>query len=389
MSSAVRKTNAPRRPGPACPAAGLDAVCIAIADYLKRAQDFTPGDYYGSFWSEKAYHGPRLDYHAGGSHHHRGAGSGGLALWLEGRRRGNPDLLRRAELAFDWLAARQRPGGGYFEIQNNEKPSDWEHTGLEECSTIALAFAAHGLGEALAGGLPPKTSYRDCLLKAGHWLLAAERPAGSGRFPHHDRSPYDCLNANLHAAESLALIHAVLRTVYGRPLDIFYQGARRAVAHTLALQAPDGSFPYRAEGGVTINYTALVLWCLLNILERLPAERRADFGPPARLRRALGRAAAFLRVAVGPEGRPRWDRFETSSARHNLWTYAVTANVLQRLGGRRNLEAAGRLLKAMLRMRTPSGLLPMQDRGEPVTECAFMQADLFLFLDPFRGRPAG
>ena len=128
---------------------------------------------------------------------------------------------------------------------------------------------------------------------------------------------------------------------------------------------------------------------LIIILERLPAERRADFGPPARLRRALGRAAAFLRVAVGPEGRPRWDRFETSSARHNLWTYAVTANVLQRLGGRRNLEAAGRLLKAMLRMRTPSGLLPMQDRGEPVTECAFMQADLFLFLDPFRGRPAG
>ena len=63
----------------------IRSVCESILDYLLRVQDFKPGEYYGSFWSEKAYHGPLLNYHAGGSHHHRSAGSAGLALWLVGR----------------------------------------------------------------------------------------------------------------------------------------------------------------------------------------------------------------------------------------------------------------------------------------------------------------
>ena len=33
--------------------------------------------------------------------------------------------------------------------------------------------------------------------------------------------------------------------------------------------------------------------------------------------------------------------------------------------------------------RTASGLLPMRDQGEEITECAFMQADMLLFLLPF------
>ena len=88
------------------------AVCEAILDYLVGCQDLTPGEYFGSFWSEKAYHGPLLDYHAGGSHHHRGAGSAAQGLWMVGKRRQDDELMRRAELAFDCLAARQRPGGG-------------------------------------------------------------------------------------------------------------------------------------------------------------------------------------------------------------------------------------------------------------------------------------
>ena len=65
--------------------AELEAVCSDIIEYLLRCQDFHPGEYYGSFWSEKAYHGPLLDYHGGGAHHNRGAGTGGLALWLSGK----------------------------------------------------------------------------------------------------------------------------------------------------------------------------------------------------------------------------------------------------------------------------------------------------------------
>jgi hypothetical protein len=195
----------------------LRAVCESTLAYLLRAQDFKPGEYYGSFWSEKAYHGPLLNYHAGGSHHHRSAGSAALALWLFGQKRNSDDLKRRAEAAFDWLAARQRPGGGYFEIQNNEKPSDWERTGLEECSTIEAGFVAHGLGHALLLGLPPKKLYSDCLQRMGHWQLGIEWPPGSGVFPHHERSPYDCLNANLHAAETLMAAFRVSEKIFQRP----------------------------------------------------------------------------------------------------------------------------------------------------------------------------
>lgn len=81
-------------------ASGLSEIRNAILDYLVGCQDFTPGEFYGSFWSEKAYHGPLLDYHAGGSHHHRAAGSAALAFWRIGRARNDPGLLRRAEAAF-------------------------------------------------------------------------------------------------------------------------------------------------------------------------------------------------------------------------------------------------------------------------------------------------
>ena len=36
----------------------ITAVCETILDYLVGCQDFTAGEYYGSFWSEKGYHGP-------------------------------------------------------------------------------------------------------------------------------------------------------------------------------------------------------------------------------------------------------------------------------------------------------------------------------------------
>jgi len=359
----------------------LAATCDAIVTYLTRCQDFTPGQYYGAFWSEKAYHGPLLDWHAGGSHHPRGAGSGGLGLWLAGQERDDDDLRRRAEAAFDWVVTRQHPSGGYFEIQNNERPSDWECTGLEECSTIEVSFVIHGLASALLAGLPPKASYLECLQRAGHWYLSIEWPPGSGIFPHHERSPYDTLNANLHTGEALAAVFTALREVYGRTVNIFYQGARRTIRHTLTLQWPNGCFPYRANDGITINYTSLVVWCLLNTVETLPeAHYRGDVAPAEDVRRALERAGKFLSGCVAADGTLLWEGNETSTAKHNMWTYALTANVLRRIGGEANVAAAERLLGYALSQRSASGLLPMRDEGEEITECAYMQADMLLFL---------
>jgi len=363
--------------------AAMNKTCASIVSYLAKVQDTGPGEYYGSFWSEKGYHGPLLDYHAGGSHHHRAAGSAALALWHVGRTRGDTSLQRQGEIAFDWLAARQAPRGGYPEIQNNECHADWEQTGLEELSTIAMGFVAHGLGNALLHGLPPKKSYMDCLLKAGHWQLSIEWPAGSGIFPHHERSPYDTLNANLHAAETLALAYTALANVYDQRLNIFLQGACRSVAHTLDVQDDNGCFPYRTNGGITINYTSLVLWCLLNILDVLPEHVRPLLASEERRIKGMARAAEFLRSCVGQDGQLLWEDNETSTAKYNMWTYLITTNVLLRIGGDANNAAATRLWHFACTKRTPSGLLPMRDRGENITTCAFMQADMLLFLLPF------
>ena len=259
-----------------------------------------------------------------------------------------------------------------------------------------------GLGHALLLGLPPKKLYSDCLQRAGHWQLGIEWPPGSGVFPHHERSPHDTLNANLHAAETLMAAFKASEKVFQRPLNIFYQGACRSVLHTLTLQSKNGCFPYRSTGDMTINYTSLVLWCLLNILDLLrdPMQPGADwdlniegaagrriaaFAPLDALKKAFDGATGFLCDCVDANGNLLWEKNETSTAKYNLWTYVITYNVLRRIGGERNAETASRLLKTILGKRTKSGLLPMRDRGEEITECAFMQADMLLFLLPFSG----
>ena len=257
------------------------------------------------------------------------------------------------------------------------------------------------MGHALLVGLPPKKLYADCLQRAGHWQLSIEWPPGSGIFPHHDRSPHDTLNANLHAAETLMVAFKAIEAVCQRRLDIFYQGARRSVVHTLTLQSQNGCFPYRSSGGSTINYTSLVLWCLLNTLDLLctpmrpavgrdmnletPSKPILAFAPQDVLQKAFSSGTSFLCDCVDKNGNLLWETNETSTAKFNMWTYAITYNVLRRVGGDRNTETATRLLKAMLSKRTKSGLLPMRDRGEEIAECAFMQAEMLLFLLPFSG----
>jgi hypothetical protein len=362
----------------------IDDICQSITDYLLDVQDFSPGEFYGSFWSEKAYHGPLLDYNAGGAHHHRGCGSAALALWMIGKKNDDSELMYRAEMAFDWLVARQHERGGWFEIQNNEIPSNWEGTELDEVSTISTSFVIHGLGTALLHGLPPKKSYRDCLRNAGMWYLSIEWPAGSGIFPHHERSPYDTLNANAHSIESLVLIATVLSEVYQIKAQLFQQAAKRSLIHTLPLQWENGCMPYRVENGVTINYTALVLWCLLNADETVPDELKnipdAFWIPKPQITASIDRACQFLRACVNDDGSLKWDEYETSTAKYNTWTYFITINVLLRAGGDENRQVAERLLKFIATKITASGLPLMRDRGEAITECAFMQADILLFL---------
>ena len=354
-----------------------------ILHYIASVQCFEPGEYYGAFWSEKAYHGPLLDWHAGGAYHYRGCSAASLCLWLDGCVSGNLEQCHRAELGFDWLTAGQHSRGGWYEFQNNQKPSDWENTGLEELSTIESSFAVHGLCEALLRGLPPKKSYMETLLRAGHWFLSIEFPPGSGVFPHHERSPYDTLNANLHAAEALAAIYRVMRNVYKRNLHLFLQGARRAVEHTLSLQWENGCMPYRNYGFSTVNYTSLVLWCLMNIMDGLP-----DYAvPPVYWMdrevccEGIRRACSFLRSAVQEDGSLNWEEFETSTARHNLWCYFLTANVLFRQDPED--PALRRMLGFIASQVAGNGLPRMRDTGEEVTDCAYMQAEILMFLLPF------
>jgi hypothetical protein len=56
---------------------------------------------------------------------------------------------------------------------------------------------------------------------------------------------------------------------------------------------------------------------------------------------------------------------------------------LLRAGGTENYEAADKMLGFVQNKITASGLPPMRDRGEEITECAFMQADILLFMLPF------
>ncbi|MCK5802407.1 MAG: hypothetical protein KAI66_06220, partial [Lentisphaeria bacterium] len=258
-------------------------------------------------------------------------------------------------------------------------------TGLEELSSIAMGFVAHGLGGAVLAGLPPKKSYLDCLKRAGHWQLSIEWPPGSGVFPHHERSPYNTLNAAGHACETLSLCYAALRNIYDQPHNLFLQGALRAVRNILSCQWENGCFPYRDYGHTTINYTSLVMWCVLNALETL-GDTSAGVFPQEEIDASFDRACDFLRGCIDVDGRLLWENGnENSTAKYNMWTYVLTANVLLRCGGRENQEAGERLLEGAFSMRTKSGLLPMRDRGEEITECAFMQADMLLFLLPFSG----
>ena len=132
---------------------------------------------------------------------------------------------------------------------------------------------------------------------------------------------------------------------------------------------------------ITINYTALVLWCFLNTLELLPKDICQRILPDIKsINHRFVRAASFITSSICENGQLKWDENDTTTAIHNMWTYAISYNVLMRIGGDDNYAAAGRLKDYMTDKITPCGLLPMRDEGEDITHCLFMQADVGLFL---------
>jgi hypothetical protein len=172
-----------------------------------------------------------------------------------------------------------------------------------------------------------------------------------------------------------------LNVVYKKEINIFQEGARRGFAHTLPLQWENGCYPYRRDAGSTINYTSLVLWCFLNTLETLSNNICLTIWPSKKeINTHWLQAAKFLISCVDENGCLKWEGNETSTAKHNIWTYAITYNVLARLGDQESLAAADKLMRYILSQRTSCGLLPMRDEGEEITHCLFMQADMFLFL---------
>src|SRR5690606_32975933 len=121
--------------------------------------------------------------------------------------------------------------------------------------------------------------------------------------------PYDCLNANLHGAEMLMASYRALADVYGQRINLLLHAACRAVEHTLPLQHETGYFPYRANAGITINYTAMVTWCLLNLLDWSP---EPQWGQTIGAQQALHKAGDFLIQSFDPQTGLNWQQFESS-----------------------------------------------------------------------------
>ncbi len=122
-----------------------------------------------------------------------------------------------------------------------------------------------------------------------------------------------------------------------------------------------------------------MIWCVLNAFDILEDQ---EISPVLKKKTldSFSKASAFLGACIAPDGSLLWEENETTTAKYNMWTYAITINVLRRLGGQQNIENAEKLFKYICGLRTSSGLLPMRDRGEEITGCTFMQADIFLFL---------
>ena len=361
----------------------LDLWIDSTTQYLLAAQEMD-GPYRGAIWSEKAYHNPLLDHHAGGSHHYRTPGPAAACFARQASGERGALLNERACLALDWVCGRQHPDGALDEITNNEAPSRW-HGDVREASTISLALAVHGLAEAIRAGLPCKPEWRRFLTQAARWQLTAESPVGSGNFLHSGGYPPEkvILNACAHAAETL-LSASDLGEGSGEEQADWLQAAIRALEQVLRCQADDGAYPYSdLPGDTTISYTAAVCWCLQNV-----QGHRALAPIAGQLDASCARAIDFLGTMVDDAGCLRWEPYETHGQKFRTYPMVMTARVLARAGRQ---DTARRILGYLEDLYDPQrGLLRVLDIplgqtvtifghrlfGEKIFEVAFNQADM-------------
>lgn len=299
-------------------AAALADLVEGGARYLAGAQEGS-GPFAGAIWSELAYHVPYFDYHAGGSHHCRTPGSGGLAFMKLADRFPGLELRGRAERAYDWVCTCQHEDGGIFEITNNEKPSQF-HLDYER-SAVSLGMVTQGMFKALALGLTRKPRYIDFLTRAAEWQMTVE--VSPGNFLHSEGYPeqYMILNANAHAAETL-LIGAGL-TDDAETARAWRAGADRALRTMLAAQRESGMLPYRRpdEEQHTISYTATCVWVLQNLID-------AGMLPREAVEPQIQHASSFLADSVDAEGRIMWEGREVHGQKYHTWVYGMVMRCL-------------------------------------------------------------
>ena len=361
----------------------LDLWIDNTTQYLLDSQEMA-GPYRGAIWSEKAYHNPLLDHHAGGSHHYRTPGPAAACFARQASGERAALLNERACMALDWVCARQYPDGALDEITNNEAPSRW-HGDIREASTISLALAVHGIAETSQSGLPCKPEWQRFLSQAARWQLTAESPTGSGNFLHSEGYPPEkvILNACAHAAETL-LSASDLGAGSREQQESWHKAARRGLEQVLRCQTDDGAYPYsHLPGDTTISYTAAVCWCLQNL-----RGHRALDPIASRLEDSCARAIHFLETMMDGNGCLRWEPYETHGQKFRTYPMVMTARVLARAGSK---APARRILDYLQNLYDPQrGLLRVLDVplgqavmvlghrlfGEKIFEVAFNQADM-------------
>ena len=288
-------------------------------------------------------------------------------------------MLRAAELAFDWLAARQRPAAATRKSEQRNpqtgnspaRRAQYHETGL---SSTARACTLHGC---------PKKLYMDVLQR---WTLAAvhRMAPGSGSSPSHQ-----------------SLQHPQCQPPRRRnPSPPPTPPSRTSTA--CASTFPRGRLPGRgphapcqwpADGYSTAKAPRYhQLHQPRSLVSHEPPRRPPRRRPPrpGHHRRPRRRHRQGLRVPLHLCRPPRPVALGAVRDVHRQVQPVVLPDHRQRPlppGQRRRPRQRLPTSAPRLQPAHRLGLLPMRDRGEEITECAYMQADMLLFLMPLNRAP--
>jgi len=213
------------------------------------------------------------------------------------RATGDAAYLARAADLVAWLSAvaRREYGGAGWGY-----PFPWANRAFQvpahTPASVPTAFIGHALFDAAQAGIP---GARELAFDAAAFLAAAlprlPAPDGSFCFAYTPLDRRGVHNASILAASVLA------RAAAAGGAGEWAEAAAAAARHTLAAQAPDGSWPYgtgRRDGWVDSFHTGYILLALAELRRSLSTPAP---GAPA-LEDAIARGAAYWRRAflVGP-----------------------------------------------------------------------------------------